>query len=137
MRQTHLICVQSEIIPEQLEDGYLYVSKKYGTGIHKCCCGCGEEVVTPISPTDWQIRFQGNSATLHPSIGNWSLPCRSHYWIRRGKVIWAGDMSDGLIHQNRIEDLAEKKIYYKKMNNPIRLLCNRFRDFIVKLLENN
>ncbi|MGW5416889.1 DUF6527 family protein [Actinomadura geliboluensis] len=24
--------------------------------------------------------------SLDPSIGNWSLPCRSHYGVRRGRV---------------------------------------------------
>ena len=38
-------------IPEEIEEGILYVSIPYETAIHKCCCGCGSEVVTPISPT--------------------------------------------------------------------------------------
>jgi hypothetical protein len=25
---------------------------------------------------------EGAKATLMPSIGNWQLPCQSHYWIR-------------------------------------------------------
>jgi len=37
-------------IPEELEDGILYISLEYGAALHKCCCGCGETVSTPIDP---------------------------------------------------------------------------------------
>ena len=37
-------------IPEQLDDGVLYVSIRFGTVVHRCACGCGEEVVTPSRP---------------------------------------------------------------------------------------
>jgi hypothetical protein len=53
----------------------------------KCCCGCGHEVVTPFSPTDWKLTFDCVSVSLYPSIGNWSPPCRAHYFIECG---WNG-----------------------------------------------
>jgi hypothetical protein len=34
--------------------------------------------------------FDGRSVSLTPSIGSWSLPCHSHYFLTRGKVRWAG-----------------------------------------------
>ncbi|WP_318271273.1 hypothetical protein [Sphingobacterium cellulitidis] len=40
-----------EFMPEKVEEGVLYVSIEYCTAIHKCVCGCGHEVVTPLSPT--------------------------------------------------------------------------------------
>ena len=76
-------------IPETLEPGKLYISLEYATAIHKCCCGCGKEVVTPFSPQDWKMIFDGESVSLSPSIGNWKFPCRSHYFIREGCVIEA------------------------------------------------
>lgn len=80
-----------EFIPDELEDGILYISITYATVLHKCCCGCGNEVVTPLSPSDWQLTFDGETISLFPSIGNWSFPCRSHYWIRKDKVVWVDD----------------------------------------------
>lgn len=77
--------------PDHLDDGVLYVSMPYATAIHLCACGCGEEVVTPIARIGWQLQFDGESITLTPSIGNWRLPCRSHYWIRRNAIRWALD----------------------------------------------
>ncbi len=105
-----------ELIPEQLEDGIVYISTKYCTVVHKCCCGCQEEVVTPLSPVDWQFSFDGKTISLYPSIGNWSLPCQSHYWIRKNKVIWSNKWSDAKIKQLQESDQNEKEHYYKKIN---------------------
>ena len=117
MKQSRLIYQPTEFIPEYIEEGVLYVSTKYGTAIHKCCCGCGEEVVTPLAPTDWRLKLRGHAATLHPSIGNWSFACRSHYWIRDGKVIWGSDMSEKRIQQGRALDRVQKQIYFKRVNH--------------------
>lgn len=82
-----------ECVPERLEDGVVYVSITYATVVHRCCCGCGQEVVTPLSRKGWTLSFDGESISLSPSIGNWSFPCRSHYWIRRNGVQWANRWS--------------------------------------------
>jgi hypothetical protein len=97
-----------EFVPDELENGILYVSVIYATVVHKCCCGCGNEVVTPLSPNDWQLTFDGESITLFPSIGNWSLPCRSHYWIRKNEVRWAETWSDEMIRKNRKRQTEER-----------------------------
>ena len=82
------------VVPDSLEEGVLYVSLPYATASHLCACGCGEKVVTPIRPTAWSLTWDGESVTLNPSIGNWSQPCRSHYWIRQGRVVWSRTWSD-------------------------------------------
>ncbi|MFN9819287.1 MAG: DUF6527 family protein [Akkermansiaceae bacterium] len=88
-------------VPEKPLSGTLYVSMEYATCVHLCCCGCGNEVVTPLSPPDWTLIFNGESITLHPSVGNWSFQCRSHYWIRSSRVQWANDMTDEKIKAGR------------------------------------
>ncbi|MFC1414146.1 DUF6527 family protein [Streptacidiphilus sp. N1-12] len=97
-RLTHVFI---DNFPDQLEPGTLYISIPYTTAAHLCCCGCGHEVVTPLSPTDWQLTFDGQSVSLHPSIGNWSLACQSHYWIRTNTVHWAPRWSPERIATNR------------------------------------
>jgi len=99
-------------IPEILEPGVLYVSMEYGMAAHSCCCGCGEEVTTPITPTDWKLTYDGESISLNPSVGNWNLACRSHYVIRDGKVIEAGPWSDEQVAAERQRDHAAKARYY-------------------------
>ena len=78
-----------EVIPEILEQGVLYISMAHATVLHLCCCGCGQEVVTPLSPIDWELHYDGRAVSLDPSIGSWSLPCQSHYWITKNSVRWA------------------------------------------------
>jgi hypothetical protein len=51
--------------------------------------GCGEKVVTPLSPAEWQLSYDGEAISLHPSIGNSRFPCGLHYWVKRGQVVWA------------------------------------------------
>lgn len=87
--------------PDQLEPGTVYVSIPYATVAHLCCCGCGNEAVTPLGRAEWKLTFDGESISLHPSIGNWSFPCRSHYWIRNNTVHWARRWSDKQIAANR------------------------------------
>jgi len=103
-----------EFIPEQLEGGVVYVSTEYATVVHLCCCGCGNEVVTPLSPADWKLTFDGVSISLDPSIGNWSFDCQSHYWIRRNKVCWANQWSEDQITQGRRYDAQRKSRYYNE-----------------------
>lgn len=102
-----------EFIPGIVEDGILYVSIEYCTAIHKCVCGCGNEVVTPLSPTDWKLTFNGKSVTLYPSIGNWNFECQSHYWIRNNQIEFAGSWTEKEIRAGREKDLERKIEYFK------------------------
>lgn len=106
-----------EFIPDNLEEGIIYVSTKYKIVAHNCCCGCGIEVVTPLSPTDWKLTFDGDSITLYPSIGNWNFECKSHYWIENNKIKWSYNWSDEEIKASRAKDEKLKKEYYQAANN--------------------
>jgi hypothetical protein len=99
MRQAELTPVFVDDMPERLEEGRLYVSERHSLAMHLCCCGCREEVVTPLSPAEWSLTVKNGKASLSPSVGNWGLPCRSHYWVRSNRIDWAGAMSDRQIEQ--------------------------------------
>lgn len=101
-----------EFIPDALKEGTLYVSMEYATVVHKCCCGCGKEVVTPLSPTDWKLIFDGKTISLDPSIGNWGFECQSHYWIRNNRVLWAARWSKDKINAGRAHDRFVKERYF-------------------------
>ena len=108
-----------EFVPDVLEDGILYVSMNYATVSHRCCCGCGTEVVTPLSPTDWSLIYDGKSVSLDPSIGNWSFACQSHYWIRNGSVRWANRWSRAEIAAGRAADKRRKTVYFDESANAV------------------
>lgn len=78
-------------IPEVklMKDGVLYISEKYGTAIHLCACGCGQQTVTPFHHSKgWNLTKLNNKVTLRPSISNWQFTCRSHYYITDNLVEW-------------------------------------------------
>lgn len=106
-----------EFIPTELEDRTIYISMEYATATHKCACGCGYKVVTPFSPTDWQLIFDGKSVSFSPSIGNWSFPCGSHYWIKNNKVRWSTPWSKERIEAGREYDLRQKQRYFEDKND--------------------
>ena len=101
-----------EFMPQNLGEGVLYVSMTYVTASHLCFCGCDMKVVTPLSPTDWRLSFNGDTVSLDPSVGNWSYPCRSHYILRGNQVMWAGDMSARQIRDVRDSDARDKARSY-------------------------
>jgi len=102
-----------ELLPAQIREGVLYVSDKYRTAVHLCCCGCGAKVVTPLKPYAWTVTTRGDAPSLHPSIGSWSLPCKSHYWIRGGRVEWAGTMTDNEIRQVQTFDRNTQEAHFQ------------------------
>ena len=111
-RQTHLTPEFIELAPPELKEGVLYVSMLYGSVIHKCCCGCGEKVVTPLGPTDWKLTYDGEGVSLDPSIGNWSFRCQSHYLIQDNQVCWAGRMTREQIESLRSGERHVRDQFY-------------------------
>lgn len=103
-----------ETIPEDIEEGIIYISMEYATAIHKCCSGCGQQVVTPFSPTDWNLTFDGKSVSLSPSIGNWSFPCQAHYWIKNNEIIWASRWTKEQIRHGIEADTQNKEQQYEQ-----------------------
>lgn len=113
-----------EFIPDSLAPGTIYISIAYATVAHRCCCGCGHEVVTPLSPTDWKLVFDGESVSLDPSIGNWSFPCQSHYWIRRNTVQWAERWTREEVQAGRAHDAMLKDQQFKAAQSAVPPVAN-------------
>jgi hypothetical protein len=82
-----------DLLPSELADGVVYVSLEHRAIVHKCCCGCGERVVLNLSPAGWKVTLDGETISLCPSVGNGSLDCNSHYWIRNDRVEWSAPMT--------------------------------------------
>jgi hypothetical protein len=104
-------------VPRELEPGVLYISVDYATAVHSCCCGCGDRVVTPFTPTDWRMTFDGESISLLPSVGNWNQKCRSHYVIQRNRVLEAGPWSDAQVEAERHRDKRAKALKYGQVRD--------------------
>lgn len=108
-----------EEIPTLLVEGILYVCIPFRTAVHLCPCGCRNKVVTPIKPARWHLTFDGDTVSLSPSIGNWQIPCRSHYWIRNDRIRWSRGWSDAEIEEGRERDARQLRDYYAKGATPL------------------
>ncbi|WP_408735329.1 DUF6527 family protein [Acidiphilium sp. JA12-A1] len=91
---------------------------------HLCACGCGNKVITPLGPAEWAFSEVCGRPTLRPSIGNWQLPCRSHYVIADGCVQWAGQWSDAQVLAGRRAEERRRQSHYAALNRK-RGLWNR------------
>lgn len=107
-----------EFVPKVLEVGILYVSKRFKVAAHLCPCGCGSKIITPLGPCEWSLTIKRGSPTLYPSIGNWQIPCKSHYWITNGEIEWSYQWTDEEIETGYKKEQARRKLYYKKSGQP-------------------
>lgn len=106
-------------MPKELESGVLYVSEEYGSAAHLCACGCGSKIRTPLGPTEWSFEDTAKGPTLYPSIGNWQLACKSHYWIHQGKVIWSVQWTPAQIKTGYEAEQSRRKAYYNARSSGI------------------
>lgn len=101
--------------PRVLEEGVLYISEECELAAHKCCCGCGEDVITPLRPSRWRLRRNGGRVSLYPSIGNWKFACRSHYWIRDNSVIPSYALDDEQIAEVIELDMVARENHFAQL----------------------
>lgn len=118
-----IILLRVQYLPRVLQPGILYVSHDFNVAGHICPCGCGSKVITPLGISEWSLDEANDSATLYPSIGNWQLPCRSHYWIRNGSIEWSYQFDDEQIkavyereERERIRRFENVEISAEKMS---------------------
>ncbi len=111
-----------EFVPDDIEEGILYISMEYKTATHNCICGCGSRVVTPLTPKDWKLTYDGKSISLYPSIGNWNFPCKSHYWIKKNKIehsySWLEKESNDRKEPLKKQKKKTRNWFKKKKNKP-------------------
>lgn len=87
--------IEGDTLPNELPYWNLVLARENGedwcVGM-RCPCGCGQRLemmlLKELKPR-WDARFDMRGrVSLHPSV--WLRDgCRSHFWIRGGKVIWA------------------------------------------------
>lgn len=114
-----------EFIPDRLEPSVLYISRRYATASHLCCCGCEREVVTPLNPAKWRITEREGKVSLAPSVGNWSFSCRSHYWINANRVQWSTAMAPEVIQAVQARDRRDAELNVPKPQSWIRRAVGR------------
>lgn len=86
-RKYKTLFVEDVPITRNLKEGVLYVSIRHSIVTHLCACGCGARIDTPLDPDEWTMIYNGETISLRPSIGNWDIPCQSHYFITENVAV--------------------------------------------------
>jgi hypothetical protein len=105
-----------ERLPPALADNVVYVSEEFEVAALKCACGCGHQVNLLLGDGH-TIHDEGGLADISPSIGVWDAPCRSHFWIHKGRVLWADQWSEADI-QSAMERQLSRHLQGAKMSQP-------------------
>lgn len=101
-----------DYIPEKLEPGVLYISIAYNTAVHLCACGCGTEIVTPLDRNiGWVLTYDGDNASLFPSIGNGNYECHSHYYLKDGTVKWLPNFDERHVEKTKLKPSWLLKVF--------------------------
>lgn len=100
LQTTYLRCrglydaIDVEELPTRLIPTQLYVVGEDGESWYAaflCPCGCGAVIHASLlegSRPSWRLtRHFDGSVSLHPSMWR-TKGCRSHFWLRRGRIKW-------------------------------------------------
>jgi Family of unknown function (DUF6527) len=86
--------IEGDSLPERLPRRNLILAREDGedwcVGL-RCPCGCGERLemmmLENVAPR-WDAALDGKGrVSLHPSVWR-RIGCRSHFWVREGKIVW-------------------------------------------------
>lgn len=89
-----LVIVDGDALPDVLPARDLVLTRDDGddwsVGM-RCPCGCGERIELMIlegTRPRWDISInEVRRPSLHPSVWRKS-GCRSHFWVREGRILW-------------------------------------------------
>lgn len=89
--QKLVLCVN---LPEKVDYNVIYINYEEGCCAYlmmKCPCGCGKDIDLSLIPNlkpKWDIIFHWNGTiSLNPSIRR-IAGCKSHFYYKRGRVVW-------------------------------------------------
>ena len=136
-KTSSLMPVYADVIPDNIEPGLIYISRRFLTAIHLCACGCGKEVVTPLSKGEWKLTNVKRLISLYPSIGNWDYPCQSHYWVMQNRIVWDGKISREYIEHARENHNSKLAFLYNSEQVADKSIFMKFKIFIKRIIRNN
>jgi hypothetical protein len=86
--------IMTDTVPEKMDSKSVYIIHNegyYWQAVMVCPCGCKNilqmNLMEDYNPSWKFIINNKNVITLHPSV-NRTVGCSSHFFIRRGKIVW-------------------------------------------------
>lgn len=88
----HVVAIEADT-PDVVKDRTLHLvgeRNSYWLAIMKCPCGCGAIIQLPMSGLQgprWSVSGTKSAPTLTPSVHR-TQGCRSHFFLRQGRIVW-------------------------------------------------
>lgn len=86
--------VNSDILPSELGSRKLVITQdddEYWSAGMSCPCRCGDVIELPLFPEAdqrWRVTIDGQGRpSLSPSVWR-KTGCKSHFWMREGRILW-------------------------------------------------
>jgi hypothetical protein len=95
-RRPALKIVRADELPDPPLQGVLYIIGERNEDWFAalvCPCRCGSLIELNLVPPGrpcWMLNEGAEGPTLFPSVWR-KTGCRSHFWVRDGRIAWAGD----------------------------------------------
>lgn len=88
--------IESERLPSQVGTFEFHYSRRFEMAALSCGCGCGHRVMLNLLDQH-HLLIEGGLPTVTPSILVSDAPCLSHFFIRKGRVVWAQKWSPKMV----------------------------------------
>ena len=80
--------IESERLPQTVGPGEFHYSRRFEMGALACACGCGHRIMLNLLDQH-SLKIEDGLPTVSPSILAADSPCLSHFWLKRGRVVFA------------------------------------------------
>ena len=78
--------ISSGVGPFAIEKG-LVKAREPITAVRIYNTNTSKVIIEEVPCVNQSVKYDGETVSLSPSIGNFQFPCKSHYWIRENRVI--------------------------------------------------
>ena len=96
--------IESERLPTQVGPFDFHYSRQFEMAALACACGCGHRVMLNLLDQH-QLVIERGLPTVNPSILVSDAPCLSHFFIRKGRVEWAKQLS-----RNTVDKVMQSQV---------------------------
>jgi hypothetical protein len=122
--------IESERLPSAVGPYEFFYSERFQMAALSCACGCGHRVMLNLLDQH-SLELDEGRPTVCPSILVADAPCLSHFWIKRGEVVWAEHWSKARVQ--RVMDAQLRR--HLRPERDSRSIASRFFAWLKRLVK--
>lgn len=125
--------IESEKLPPQVGSFEFHYSRRFEMAALSCACGCGHRVMLNLLDQH-HLLIEGGLPTITPSILVSDAPCLSHFFIRRGRVVWAQQWSQKTVDKV-MKSQVRRHVEQDKKRKPKPFFLRRCVDWLTSWFD--